>query len=211
MGQSTASACLALVCSLMGQTVWAEQTLVVEPNHTTIGFSIPIAGGLTKVTGKFTEFQIVLEYEGQELLDNIQSWSLEARIASASIDTGIEQRDKHLRSEDFFGVETFPEITFISEHIEQRGDGYIAVGEFSMHGVSRQFELPFSITGQIGNQGTNQLMTAAVARTTLLRSDYGIARDFKHTHITGFLGDEVEIEIHCWLQPPKKETETSTD
>lgn len=201
----------ALLCvgSLIAQPSFAAQTLEVEPNHSTIGFSIPIAGGLTRVTGKFTDFEIFLTYDGDEVLADVGSWKLVAKIATSSIDTGIEARDRHLRQPDFFDAEAHPEIRFTSEHIEGPGPDYVAFGELKMHGVTRPLELPFTVTGFANNKATGAFTVGATAKTRLLKSAWGIAPNFQHTHIDNFLGDEIEIEIFCWLRPLQENAETA--
>src|SRR5262245_39674525 len=69
-----------------------REILDVEPNHTTIGFAVAIAGGMTRVTGKFTRFDVRIALDPDPA-----SSSVEARIDTASIDTGIADRDTHLR------------------------------------------------------------------------------------------------------------------
>lgn len=202
----TRSTLVGLLCAgcLLVPPSLAGQELEAEPNHTTIGFVIPIAGGLTRVTGKFTQFDISVNVEKGRLLDDVTAWTVTATIATASIDTGIEARDKHLRTADFFDAETYPEIVFTSERIERSGEGYAAVGTFDMHGVKKPFRLPFTITGSVRDEVTKELLIGIEAHTTLLRSDYDVAKDFQHTHMKDFLGDEITIEIYTWLQPPQE-------
>ena len=69
----------------------------VEPNHSTDGFSVPIAGGITRVSGKFMDFQITISYDR----DNIPQSSVTVVIQATSINTGIAGRDDHLRSTVF--------------------------------------------------------------------------------------------------------------
>lgn len=75
-----------------------------------------------------------------------------------------------------------------------------------MHGVKTPFRLPFTITGSVRDEVTKQLLIGIEAHTTLLRSDYGVAKDFHHTHLKDFLGDDITIDIYTWLRPPKEES-----
>ena len=90
----------------------------IDPNHSTIGFATPILGNLSKVHGKFTEFTVTLKFDENDLPNS----SVSAIIKAASIDTGVADRDKHLRSADFFDVAKFADITFASSRIERSGD-----------------------------------------------------------------------------------------
>ena len=89
----------------------------IDNNHSTVGFSVPILGGLSQVKGKFTDFTITLNNDEKDITKS----SVTVVIKATSVDTGIEGRDRHLRNADFFDVEKFPEITFKSERIEKKG------------------------------------------------------------------------------------------
>ena len=158
--------------------------------HSNVGFSIPILGGLSQVRGKFTDFTVEIVYDDKDVTKS----SVNATIKAASIDTGIENRDKHLRTPDFFDVEKFPEITFKSSHIEKKGKDFIAHGTFTMHGVAKEIALPFTINGVRKDEKTGKTTLGATARTTVNRKDYGIS--FSRPDNPTFLGDMVEIELN---------------
>lgn len=187
---------LALVLTSAFSLLSAQtQHLTVEPNHSTIGFRIPISNGITLVTGKFMDFDLSLT-----LIDG--DWaksSAQFTIQATSINTGIDDRDEHLRSADFFEVEKYPTITFVSEKIVALDDTHFEVqGTFDMHGVSQVVTLPFEVLGQEGNSIGIQI------RSTLNRLDYGVGSNFKHTSLPNFLGKEVEVEINFWTKRDKR-------
>ena len=168
--------------------------LTVEPNHSTIQFSIPISGGITKVTGKFTDYAIDIN-----LIDNdLTKSNISAIIKAASINTGISGRDDHLRTKDFFEVETYPEITFVSDSIVKNNNSFIAHGMFSMHGISKNIELPLAPTGQDGKH-----TFGFATHLSINRMDYGVGKDFKHTAIENFLGNNIDVEIYFWTKKKK--------
>ena len=78
--------------------------LVAETNYSTIGFSVPISNGLTRITGKFTDFAIDINYVDKDLTKS----SIAAAINLASINTGIPARDEDLKTNDFFETDKFP-------------------------------------------------------------------------------------------------------
>ena len=119
--------------------------------------------------------------------------SVKAVIKAASIDTGIEKRDAHLRNPDFFEVEKYPEITFESTRIEKKGKQLVAHGTFTMHGVSKEIALPFTING-VRQAADGKTTLGVTARATLSRKDYGIS--FARPDNPNFLGDAVEIELN---------------
>ncbi len=158
--------------------------------HSNIGFSMPILGGLSQVKGKFTDFTVAIVYDDADVTKS----SVNATIKATSIDTGIERRDAHLRTADFFEVEKFPEITFASSRIEKKGKQLIAHGTFTMRGVTKEIALPFTINGVSKDPKTGKTQLGLTARTTVNRRDYGI--NFSNPSNPNFLGDQVEIELN---------------
>jgi polyisoprenoid-binding protein YceI len=162
----------------------------IDANHSTVGFSVPIMDGLSRVTGKFTEFTVTLSNDEKDITKS----SVNVVIKAASIDTGIAGRDNHLRAADFFDVEKYPEITFQSSRIEKKGKQFVAVGSFTMHGVSKDITLPFQITGVSKDAASKKMSLGYSARTVLNRRDYGI--NWSHAKVPNFVGDNIEIEIN---------------
>lgn len=162
----------------------------IDVAHSNVGFSVPIMGGLSNVRGKFTDFTVTVVYDDADVTRS----SVNATIKAASIDTGIERRDAHLRTADFFDVEKFPEITFQSQRIEKKGKELIAHGPFTMHGVSKEIALPFTINGVSKDPKTGKTTLGVTARTTLNRRDFGI--NFSRPDNPNFLGDQVELELN---------------
>lgn len=183
---------LPLLALLVASTSFFAATTKYETDaaHSNIGFSIPIAGGLSSVRGKFTDFKVDIVYDDKD----ISKSSVEAVIKATSIDTGIERRDAHLRTADFFDVEKNPEITFKSSRIEKKGKGFIAHGKFTMRGVSKEIALPFTINGVTRDEKTGKTTLGVTARTAVNRKDYGVS--FSRPDNPNFLGDMVEIELN---------------
>ena len=169
--------------------------LPLEPNHSTVGFSIPIAGGITRVTGKFRDFagQIVLNEEDPA------GCSVEVAIQAGSIDTGIDDRDAHLREAEFFDAVSHPLITFKSSRIDRTAEGFRATGTLTLRGVAREIVLPFRKTGLEWQEGRPLLGVAGQFR--LSRSQYGVGAGWRHSVVADFLGDEVEAEFFVWTRP----------
>jgi len=113
----------------------------VDTNHSTVGFTVSIMGGLSKVNGKFTDFTVDITNDEKDITKS----SVSVVIKAASINTGVTERDNHLRTADFFDVEKYPEITFHSTRIEKKGEQVSCIGTFTRHGVSKQIALPFTV------------------------------------------------------------------
>ena len=144
-------------------------TYEIDPAHTTIGFSVRHLV-INNVPGRFREFNGAIQYNPE----NIGSSSVTFTAKVTSIDTGVEQRDKHLRSADFFDVDRYPEMTFKSTRIEKKNkDEFIAYGDFSLRGVTKQVALPFKLYGAIKDPWGN-LRLGVEAGLTINRQDYGL-------------------------------------
>lgn len=179
-----------LPVTLLIITVYASDVreYKIDNNHSTVGFSVPILGGLSKVTGKFSDFDIDLKVDEKDITRS----SVRAVLKTASISTGITARDEHLRTADFFDAAKFPEITFESTKIRKNGKGFVATGNLTIHGVTKPIELPFSITGTIKKDNSTNVGYAA--KLVLNRRDFGI--NWEHPTAPGFVGDNVEIAIN---------------
>lgn len=163
----------------------------IDKNHSNIGFAVPIMGGLSEVHGKFTDFDIELLNDENDITRS----KVRAVIKAASIDTGISQRDDHLRTADFFDAEKHPEIVFQSKRIKRTGKRrFVATGDLTMHGVTREITLPISITGVIDDQKERKKTVGYVAETVLNRRDFGI--NWQHSSVPDFVGDKVRIRIN---------------
>ena len=161
----------------------------IDNAHSNVGFSVPILGGLSQVKGKFTDFSITLNHDEKDVTKS----SVSVVIKATSVDTGIERRDAHLRNADFFDVEKYPEITFKSERIEKKGKQFIAHGPLTMHGVTRQIALPFTINGTFKNTANNKSSIGYSAKMVLNRRDFGM--NYSRQDNPTFVGDDITVEI----------------
>jgi len=182
-------AMLALLVGLAGAASAAD-TWTVDKAHSTVTFKIKHM--MSKVTGRFTDFDATITTD----FANLGASGVTFTIQAASIDTGTPDRDKHLRSADFFDVEKFPAITFTSSKITKTGDNTFAVtGTFTMHGVAKEITLPVTFLGAAQDPWGNTKAGFEIA-TTLSRTDYGIVWN-KALETGGFLlGDEVQVTIN---------------
>ena len=169
--------------------VSTSRPYAIDNSHSTVGFSVPILGGLSQVKGKFTDFAITLNNDEKDITKS----SVSVVIKATSVDTGIEGRDRHLRTADFFDVEKFPEITFKSEQIEKKGKQFIAHGPLTMHGVTKEIELPFTVNGTFKNPTTNKIAVGYSAKMVLNRRDFGI--NYSRQDSPTFVGDNITVEI----------------
>jgi len=186
-----------LICLLFACVVAKGQVVKLESenNHSTIEFFVPISEGLTKISGKFTDYHIDIQFTDSSLLKS----KINVRINPASITTGIAGRDEDLKTGDFFDVAKFQEIIFVSDAILTMGDQYVTKGRCTIHGVTKEIEIPFAVTGVRKNY-----VIGFSGRFKLKRSDYGIGTNWKHTTDDKFIGDEIEIHVDFWTRKSKK-------
>ena len=180
---------IVLFCAVSGSTAPIEITKF-DTNHSTIAFRVPILGGMSDVEGKFMDFAVDVAYDDTDLAKS----SVTAVIKASSIDTGIADRDKHLRSSDFLDAEKYPEIRFESSRIQKTADGFVAMGTLTMRGVSKPFSLPFRMTGNRPDDKTNTFVVAFAAETHLNRRDFGV--NWTHSVDPSFVGDDIAVVIH---------------
>jgi polyisoprenoid-binding protein YceI len=177
----------------------AADTYSVDKSHSEVSFQVKHL--VSQVRGRFTDF------EGTFALDPAKPElsSAEFRIKAASIDTANPDRDKHLRSADFFDAEAMPDITFKSTAIKKTGENaYDVTGQFTMHGVSKAITLPVTFTGAM-KDGQGNDRAGFELLTTLNRKDYGIVWN-RALDAGGYvLGDDVKVSINLSLRKPKPE------
>lgn len=153
------------------------------------------------MSGRFKDFTGIINYNEQDATKSTIQFT--AKIES--IDTGVVSRDQHLRTPDFFDAATFPEMKFVSTKIEKKGkDKYILHGDFTLKGVIKQIEFPFTFTSAIKDPWGNTRF-GIEAQTRINRRDYGI------THGTalpagGFdIGNEIAVNLNLEAVRPAAE------
>lgn len=167
-------------------------TWSIDATHSRIGF-VARHMMVSKVRGSFTDYSADITI-GE---DPLQS-SLVATVRMASIDTGNADRDGHLRTNEFFDVEHYPEMALRSTGFEADGDDYRMHADLTIKGVTRPvtFELDFDGVGQDPWGGTRAGFSAAA---TINRKDWGI--EWNAPLETGgvLVGDKVQIELDVQL------------
>jgi len=163
-------------------------TWTIDPVHSEVGFSVRHMM-VSKVRGKFTSFSGTLTTAE----DPTQS-SVTATIDLASINTGNEDRDNHIRSADFFGVDEHKTMTFRSTGIRTDGDDFILDGELTLHGVTKAVSLKLELGG-FGPDPYGGTRAGFTATGEINRKDFGI--DFNAALETGgvVVADKVTVQL----------------
>jgi polyisoprenoid-binding protein YceI len=162
----------------------------IDPAHSIIGFSIRHLE-IAWVEGRFKDFKGTIHFDEKDVTKS----SVEFTAKVESIDTGVEPRNKHLRTADFFDVEKYPEMSFKSTRVERKGkDGYVLQGDLTLKGVTKQVALPFTATGAIKDPWGNTRFGVS-AQTKIDRRDYGITWGKALENGGLDVGNEVTIEL----------------
>jgi polyisoprenoid-binding protein YceI len=179
-----------LAVLLAASPAFAEvETYVVDKSHSDAVFTIRHL--MSRVTGRFDEVSGTINIDRAKPEDS----SVEFAIQAQSIDTNQEDRDKHLRSADFFDAEKNPQITFKSTKMKATGkDTYDVTGSFTMRGVSKEITLPVTVLGEMKDGRGNPKIGFETA-TTLNRKDYGVSWNRALDAGGYILGDEVKVTI----------------
>ncbi|MEI2778449.1 MAG: YceI family protein [Tetrasphaera sp.] len=165
-------------------------TWTLDPAHTRIGF-VARHAMVTKVRGSFNEF------EGTAVVDggNLAASSVTVTIQAASIDTRNEQRDEHLRSNDFLSLAEHPTITFVSTGVEPSGNTSVNItGDLTIKGVTNTVTVPFEFDGAATDPFGN-LRAGFEGAVTINRKDYGITWNAALETGGVLVGEKVVLEF----------------
>lgn len=171
-------------------------TWTVDPAHSSVEFTIRHLG-LSKVRGRFNEFTATLTV-GTTPADT----RLAAEIQLSSVDTNNADRDGHLRSTDFFGVEANPTMTFASTSIRADGDDYVLTGDLSINGTTRSVDLDVEFNGVETYPMDQKRHAGFSATTTISRRSFGIDFDVPLGVDKVALGDKVGVELEIQFVEP---------
>lgn len=170
-------------------------TWVIDPSHSEVGFTARHLM-VSKVRGSFEKFSGTLT-----VADDFTASKVEATVDAASVNTRDENRDNHLRNDDFFAVETHPTWTFVSTGLSSKGSGYALAGDLTIKGVTKPVTLDLEVLG-VNKDPWGNTKAGFSASTKINRKDFGIEWNAP-LETGGFLvSDEVtlELEIQAALQ-----------
>jgi polyisoprenoid-binding protein YceI len=179
---------LLLSLALPSLALATPQVFKVDPDHSSVGFTI--RHFVSTVPGRFKEFEGTIKYDRQ----NPAASSVEFTIQAASIDTDNADRNNHLKSPDFFDVQKFPTLTFTSTAVQAKDANTLSVnGNLTIHGVTKPVTIPVSFLGTVKTpKGDKAGFETAF---TIDRKEYGV--QWNRALDTGgtILGDDVKITI----------------
>ena len=158
--------------------------------HSFIQFTVN-HNGLTEVPGFFRDFTGSINFDSKDITRS----TVEFTAKATSIDTGVAARDNHIRTKDFFEVETYPDITFKSTKVEKKGSGWLLTGDFTIKGVTKSISFPFQIVGWLPPSERSGGKMGIAAETTINRRDYGVNWGTNLPSGIAIVADTVKISL----------------
>ena len=171
-----------------------KTTWKIDPAHSHVGFAIKHLM-IATVRGSFRQV------EGTVTVDETDptTANIEVIIPTASVSTGDEKRDGHLRSPDFFDVERFPNMTFRSKRVEATsGDAFRVIGDLTIRGVTKDVVLDVELLGRAKDPWGNE-KAGFEATTKFKRSEYGLTWNAALETGGVLVGDDVKVSIEAEL------------
>lgn len=168
------------------QVPYKPQVFSADESHTRFGFTAATA--LFDVKGSFPKYDLFIE--GDPVNPSTHP-KIRVELDASAINTENEGRDKHLRSKDFFDVEKYPKIVFVSNKIWQADNELMVEGTLQMHGVEQPLTLKF--TQKVGKNGAGVVEHVYSGTLSINRNTYGIGVDSVAAKIT--LQNMVQLDL----------------
>jgi polyisoprenoid-binding protein YceI len=188
-----------MVC--LGVTLWLNPVsgqaetarYVVDPDHSIVEFKVAHMV-ISKTTGHFKDYTGFIDMDPEA--GTVKT--IEATIKTASVTTNQEKRDAHLRNADFFDVEKYPTMTYKMKSYSKAGDGYSAIGDLTLHGVTKEVTLTGNFNGVTKDPWGNT-RAGFTAEGKLNRKDFGMVWNKALDSGGLVVGDEVwiKLDIEC--------------
>lgn len=198
---------LSLLLTALLASFAPAKTWQIDVPHSSVNFSVRHMV-ISKATGRFGKFSGSIEFD----VDKMQTGSVELTVQMESIDTNDEDRDNHLRSEDFFETAKYPTMTFTSTAVGELKDGtFTLTGDLTIKDVTRSVTFDCDFHGVL-EKGPRGIARAGFSAITIInRQDYNIT--WSRTLDAGglMLGNDVEISIEIEAVLPKEKTEEKTE
>jgi polyisoprenoid-binding protein YceI len=164
------------------------KTYKVNGPHSNVSFTI--RHFVSEVEGRFTDFEGAIKYDPAAVANDTVSFT----IKSTSISTDNEDRNKHLRSADFFEVEKYPTLSFTSTSVTQKDPKTLDVtGDFTLHGVTKKITIPVTVMGI--SKSSKGDKAGFKSTFSINRKDYGVVWNRALDGGGAMLGDDVSITI----------------
>ncbi|NJD92289.1 MAG: YceI family protein [Geobacter sp.] len=166
-------------------------TWTIDPDHSNIGFKVKHLM-VSNVKGNFEKHNGTVDINDKDITKS----KVEVTIDTNSINTGVQKRDEHLRSADFFDVAKFPTMTFVSKKVAKAGKDKLKVtGDLTLHGVTKEVVLKVEGPSKESKDPWGNIRKGATATATINRKDFGL--NWNKALETGgvLVGEEIAINL----------------
>jgi polyisoprenoid-binding protein YceI len=185
----------ATAVSILAPTLGHATTWDLDAAHTTSGFAVTHLM-VTTVHGAFTKTTGTVEVDDKDVTKS----KIDVTIDPSTIDTRVADRDKHLRSADFFDVEKFSTITFKSTKVEKNGEGKLKVtGDLTMHGITRPVVLDVVGPSADSKSPYGTIVRGISASGKISRKEFGLVWNKVMEGGGVAVSDEVALDINAEL------------
>ncbi len=169
--RKTGSALTWLAAAVLSVGMAGAQTSTwkIDPAHSEADFTAKHMG-ITNVHGRFGNVNGTLSLNEADVTKS----TITATVDTTTVDTGVAQRDGHLKSPDFFDVAKFPTMTFVSKQITKSGDKLQVVGDLTLHGVTKSVTLDVDGPSKEQADPSGKIRRGISATTTIRRQDFGL-------------------------------------
>jgi len=182
---------IALSLMLALPTLASASTWNIDPDHSQVGFKVKHMM-VSNVKGNFEKYTGVVEINDKDITKS----KVTVNIETPSLTTGVQKRDEHLKSADFFAVTTYPTMTFVSKKVSKAGKGGLKVtGDLTLHGITKEVVLNVEPISKESKDPWGNTRRGTAATTKIDRKDFGLTWN-KGLETGGVLvGDEITISL----------------
>ena len=182
---------IALILTLALPTLASASTWNIDPDHSQVGFKVKHLM-VSNVKGNFEKYTGTVDLNEKDIAKS----KVTVTIETPSIVTGVQKRDEHLKSADFFDVATYPTMTFVSKNVTKAAKGALKVtGYLTLHGITKEVVLNVEPISKESKDPWGNIRRGTAATTKIDRKDFGLTWN-KGLETGGVLvGDEITISL----------------
>ncbi|SIS82842.1 Polyisoprenoid-binding protein YceI [Chryseobacterium ureilyticum] len=181
---------LSFAFMLLSIFTFAQNNWEIDPMHSSVNFNIKHMG-ISFVQGRFDKFAGTLTTKES----NLDHSTFNVTVATESINTGVEMRDKHLKSDDFFSADKYPDMKFEGASVTKDKNGvYVFKGKLTIKGVTKDVSVPVTLGGLTKNKEGKEMM-GLQTKFSVNRFDYDLKYDPTGTAIAKDVSIDVYLEL----------------
>ncbi|AZA77989.1 polyisoprenoid-binding protein [Chryseobacterium sp. G0186] len=183
---------LSFVFAFLSVFSFAQNNWEIDPMHSSVNFTIKHMG-ISFVQGRFDKFGGTMASKGT----NLDNATIDVNISTETINTGVEMRDNHLKSKDFFAAGKYPDMKFVGTSVSKDKGSYVFNGKLTIKETTKDISVPVTLGGMTKNKDGKEVM-GLQAKFTINRLDYDISYDPTGTGIAK------DVEVNVYLELVKK-------